>query len=101
MLPLLRPAWAWAILALVRAGRTPDPAADKREPSGPAAAAIGSFDSDRAGRWQTLSVLDVAILGFRHEDQPDDECHRRNRDRIPKTRVDIAGRRNEGDSDGR
>ena len=40
---------------------------------------------------------DIAILGLGQEDQRDDEAHRRNADRIPEARVDIAGRRHDGE----
>ena len=44
-----------------------------------------------------LHLSDVPILGFRQEDQADDEAHRSDHDRIPQAGVDIPGRCHDGE----
>ncbi len=47
-----------------------------------------------------LDVRDVAILGLGQEDQPDDQAHRGDNNRVPEARIDVAGCGDDGE-DGR
>src|SRR5262245_54205870 len=50
-----------------------------------------------APRAVSVERVDRPVLGLRQEEQRDEEAHRGDDDRIPKARVGVAGRRDDGE----